>query len=96
LTQWLMPGIRSTGYLRGWYEEGGGRIYVNRGVGTINLPLRLFARPEIALFTLRAASRPGGAIEARQLVPAARTGAGPVARFAAPPEQLKTGRWTAR
>jgi predicted MPP superfamily phosphohydrolase len=55
VTERLMPGIRNTGYLRGWYPLNGGWIYVNRGIGTINLPIRLFARAEVALFTLRAA-----------------------------------------
>src|SRR5207249_8961519 len=50
LTERLMSGIRTTGLLRGWYEENGGMIYVNRGIGTVNVPLRFLARPEITLF----------------------------------------------
>ena len=30
-------------------------MYVNRGLGTLHLPVRLFARPEIALLTIRSA-----------------------------------------
>ena len=42
------------GRTAGWYKQGRARMYVNRGLG--GAPLRLRARPEIALFTLR--SRP--------------------------------------
>jgi len=33
----------------------GASMYVNRGLGTLHLPVRLFARPEIALLTIRSA-----------------------------------------
>lgn len=51
---WLnIPGDTSdTKYLRGWYEVAGGLLYVNRGIGLSNLPLRFGARPEVALFVL--------------------------------------------
>jgi predicted MPP superfamily phosphohydrolase len=39
-------------YLRGWYVTAGGPLYVNRGLGLSNLPLRFGARPEVALFVL--------------------------------------------
>lgn len=43
-----------TPYVRGWYAEGTapGRMYVCRGLGTVHVPLRLNATPEIAHFTL--------------------------------------------
>jgi predicted MPP superfamily phosphohydrolase len=34
-------------------REGGGYMYVSRGVGTTGLPIRLAAPPEIALLRLR-------------------------------------------
>jgi hypothetical protein len=43
-------------YLRGRYEQGGGQLYVSRGTGVIGLPVRLGARPEIAVLRLRRAS----------------------------------------
>jgi uncharacterized protein len=51
---WLnIPGdANGTKYLRGWYETAGGLLYVNRGLGLSNLPLRFGARPEVALFVL--------------------------------------------
>ncbi|TVY05661.1 metallophosphoesterase [Paenibacillus cremeus] len=41
-------------YIEGLYEVGPNRmpLYVNRGVGTSNLPIRLFCRPEITVFYL--------------------------------------------
>lgn len=39
-------------YARGWYTVGKARLYVNRGLGQVGVPLRLFCRPELALFTL--------------------------------------------
>lgn len=43
-------------YARGWYKVGKARLYVNRGLGQVGIPLRLFCRPELALFTLTAES----------------------------------------
>jgi predicted MPP superfamily phosphohydrolase len=43
------------GYTGGEVREGGGYMYVSRGVGTTGLPIRLAAPPEIALLTLRRA-----------------------------------------
>ena len=42
------------GYTGGEVREGGGYMYVSRGVGTTGLPVRLAAPPEIALLCLRA------------------------------------------
>jgi len=41
-----------TPYVSGLYEKSGGQIYVNRGIGTTILPIRLGARPEITVFEL--------------------------------------------
>ena len=41
-----------TPYVSGLYEKSGGQLYVNRGIGTTTLPIRLGARPEITLFEL--------------------------------------------
>jgi uncharacterized protein len=41
-------------YPIGLYSVGGMKLYTNAGLGTIRLPIRLFAPPEITLFTLRA------------------------------------------
>jgi predicted MPP superfamily phosphohydrolase len=40
-------------YTSGWYEKPGGQqLYVNRGIGTTGLPIRLGARPEITVLEL--------------------------------------------
>ncbi len=48
----LTPSRLITSYVRGWFEKNGSQLYVNRGIGTIGVPLRLGARPEITLFEL--------------------------------------------
>lgn len=40
-------------YLRGFYNLGRAQLYVSRGAGGVHFPLRLRARPEIAVFTLK-------------------------------------------
>ncbi len=47
---WLPAG--SGPYLEGWYEEKNSRMYVNRGVGMSNIPIRFLCRPEVAIITL--------------------------------------------
>lgn len=42
-------------YLAGWYATPSGRLYVSRGIGTSGLRARFRCRPELAIFTLRAA-----------------------------------------
>jgi predicted MPP superfamily phosphohydrolase len=42
-----------TPYVDGLYQENGSAIFVSRGIGTIALPARLGAPPEVALLTLR-------------------------------------------
>lgn len=39
-------------YVSGWYEKSGYQLYVNRGIGTTMLPIRLGARPEITILEL--------------------------------------------
>jgi len=41
-----------TPYVSGLYEKSGGQLYVNRGIGTTLVPIRLGARPEITVFEL--------------------------------------------
>src|SRR2546429_3540761 len=47
---WLPPGCG--GFLEGWYEQEGSRMYVSRGIGTSSLNVRFLCRPELALFTV--------------------------------------------
>lgn len=49
-TRWLPIG--SGPFLAGWYEEKNSRMYVNRGVGMSNIPVRFLCRPEVAFITL--------------------------------------------
>jgi predicted MPP superfamily phosphohydrolase len=42
-------------YVEGWFRFGNLQLYVNRGLGTVGLPVRFNCPPEIALFTLRSA-----------------------------------------
>ncbi|MBI3666724.1 MAG: metallophosphoesterase [Acidobacteria bacterium] len=44
-----------TPFVAGLYRRGAASLYVSRGIGTINLPMRLGARPEVALLRLRRA-----------------------------------------
>ena len=41
-----------TSYVSGWYEKSGRQLYVNRGIGTTMIPIRLGAKPEITVFEL--------------------------------------------
>lgn len=47
---WLPPG--SGGFVEGWYERGGSRLYVSRGIGSSLLPLRFLCRPELVIISL--------------------------------------------
>lgn len=40
------------GFVSGWYEEDGTKMYVNRGLGMSDLPVRFDCRPEITIFTI--------------------------------------------
>lgn len=42
-------------YVEGWFRFGNLQLYVNRGIGTISLPIRFDCPPEITLFTLHSA-----------------------------------------
>lgn len=45
-------------YIMGWYQAGPQRqlpLYVNRGIGTSQVPIRFLCRPELTIFTLRRA-----------------------------------------
>ena len=44
-------------YLSGWYQESGVEMMVSNGVGTSFLPLRMGARPQIHLITLRSGEK---------------------------------------
>jgi predicted MPP superfamily phosphohydrolase len=52
LTKREIRRIGAKHYEQGWYTVGKARLYVNRGLGRVGIPLRLFCRPELALFTL--------------------------------------------
>jgi uncharacterized protein len=47
---WLPP--HSGNYAQGWFEQGGSRLYVSRGIGTSVLNIRFLCRPEVAFITL--------------------------------------------
>lgn len=42
-------------YVEGWFHFGSLSLYVNRGIGTVELPFRFNCPPEITLFTLKKA-----------------------------------------
>lgn len=42
-------------YLRGMYEDDGTQLYVSRGTGMIGVPVRIGARPEVAVLRLQRA-----------------------------------------
>ena len=48
----LSPSRLITPYVRGWFTRPGGQLYVNRGIGTIGVPIRFDAPPEITVFEL--------------------------------------------
>jgi len=41
-----------TPYVSGWFQKPGGQLYVNRGIGTIGVPIRFGAPPEITVYEL--------------------------------------------
>ena len=49
----LSPNVGSR-YLSGWLEENRAAVLVSNGVGTSAAPVRLFARPQVHLITLKA------------------------------------------
>jgi predicted MPP superfamily phosphohydrolase len=50
----IAPSRLVTPYVSGWFEKPGGQLYVNRGIGTIGVPMRIGAPPEITVFELTA------------------------------------------
>jgi len=51
----LAPSRIVTPYVSGWFQKPGGQLYVNRGIGTIGVPIRVGAPPEITAYTLTCA-----------------------------------------
>ena len=49
----IAPSRLVTPYVSGWFQKPGGQLYVNRGIGTIGVPIRLGAPPEISVFELQ-------------------------------------------
>ena len=37
-------------YVSGWYTAGKSRLYVNRGIGVIGIPIRVFSPPEVTVY----------------------------------------------
>ncbi len=48
----LSPSRLITPYVKGWFQKPGGQLYVNRGIGTIGVPIRFGAPPEITVYEL--------------------------------------------
>jgi uncharacterized protein len=53
LRQYVNPARFFTRYVSGLYTEGKSSIYVSRGLGTVGLPVRLGATPELTIVRLR-------------------------------------------
>jgi predicted MPP superfamily phosphohydrolase len=49
----IAPSRLVTPYVAGFFQQPGGQLYVNRGIGTIAAPMRLGAPPEITIFELQ-------------------------------------------
>ncbi len=50
----IVPGRQGKRFSAGLYQEGPLRIFVSRGIGGIELPIRTFARPEVVVLDLLA------------------------------------------
>jgi predicted MPP superfamily phosphohydrolase len=48
----IAPSRLVTPYVAGWFQRPGGQLYVNRGIGTIFVPIRIGAPPEITVYRL--------------------------------------------
>jgi len=48
----IVPKVFHTPYIAGHYQKNDAQLYVNRGIGTIGLPMRAGVPPEITLFEL--------------------------------------------
>ncbi|MDA1312380.1 MAG: metallophosphoesterase [Acidobacteria bacterium] len=55
IEQWANPGRFFTPFVTGEYRRGDSALYVSRGIGTVSLPMRIGAMPEITLLRLRRA-----------------------------------------
>jgi predicted MPP superfamily phosphohydrolase len=53
--QWANAGLFFTPFVAGRYRSGNSLLYVSRGIGTINLPMRIGSLPEVTLLRLRRA-----------------------------------------
>jgi len=48
----IAPSRLVTPYVAGLFQKAGGQLYVNRGIGTIGVPIRIGAPPEITVYRL--------------------------------------------
>jgi len=48
----LSPSRLITPYVKGWFQKGESQLYVNRGIGTMFVPMRVGAPPEITVLEL--------------------------------------------
>jgi predicted MPP superfamily phosphohydrolase len=48
----IAPSRLVTPYVAGWFQKPGGQLYVNRGIGTIFIPMRVGAPPELTVYSL--------------------------------------------
>jgi predicted MPP superfamily phosphohydrolase len=48
----IAPSRLVTPYVAGWFRKPGGQLYVNRGIGTIGVPIRIGAPPEMTIYNL--------------------------------------------
>jgi predicted MPP superfamily phosphohydrolase len=51
----IAPSRLVTPYVAGLFQKPGGQLYVNRGIGTIGVPIRIGAPPEITIYKLERA-----------------------------------------
>ena len=51
-------------FVAGWYRDTLAPLYVSRGIGTVEIPVRLFCPPELPIFTLRGSE---SSVEARSV-----------------------------
>ena len=56
-TPYTPPG--SGRFVAGWYRDTLAPLYVSRGIGTVEIPVRLFCPPELPIFTLKRDVRGG-------------------------------------
>jgi len=52
VNQNISPSRLITSYVKGWFQKAGAQLYVNRGIGTIGIPIRIGSPPEITVFEL--------------------------------------------